>query len=458
MNGRTRNRALAAGIAGIATLGITLTVANGAAPGTLLPVEEQASASLSNANGVAVAPNGRQVYGVGFASDEIGTFDRNASTGAITFADSTEGDGLNGPNSVAVAPDGDHAYVAGNISDSVHAYEINASGILNNIDQETDGNGGFTALDGAYDVVVAPGGNHVYATGSADDAVVLLTRDNDGELGLGDEFIDGLGDIPANTMRQPRGIAVSPDGRNVYVASATDGAIATFRRFTDTGQLDFVEDDSFGFAAQDVAVSPDGTRVYAGYDDGVRTFRRNASTGALTDLGVTAGPPNDVLGVAASPDGGNVYTSFGIFLSEGVATLATTPNAKLRFVETDEVSFDDATAVAVSGDGRHVYLAGGGVGDGHIAVFSRQPKLELKGKKQQDGDPLKVKAECSADCTAKLKAKGYKPSKKKLRAGKPRTMKLKPKGAVPSVEKVKVKGKAVAGNRTDKDGLKIKLT
>jgi hypothetical protein len=36
-------------------------------------------------------------------------------------------------------------------------------------------------------------------------------------------------------------------------------------------------------------------------------------------------------------------------------------------------------------------------------------------------------------------------------------MKLKPKDSAPDDGKVKVKGKGVAGNRSDKDGFKIKL-
>src|SRR5688500_17732655 len=117
-----RNRAVAGGVAVVALL-TGLSVASAAPSGGLRPVEEQINGSHSDANDVAVAPDGRQVYGAGFATDEIGVFDRNANTGAIDFADSTEGDGLDAPNAVVVSRDSDNVYVAGNASDSVEAYE-----------------------------------------------------------------------------------------------------------------------------------------------------------------------------------------------------------------------------------------------------------------------------------------------------------------------------------------------
>jgi 6-phosphogluconolactonase (cycloisomerase 2 family) len=447
-----RNRVLA-GLAGAVAAVAIFATASAAPSGSLRPVEEQLSATLSGGGGVDVAPDGRNVYGVGIASDEIGVFDRNSNTGAIEFADATEGDGLLAPTSVDVSPNGDNVFVTGEDSDSVHAYERSASdGSLNNIDSVIDGDSGADGLNAAHDLVVSPDGDHVYATGSDDDAVSLMGVDGDGELQWLDAFINLSEGI--SNMNGPRGIAISPDGKNVYVAGTLNGAVVTFTRFAGSGQLDFLESDAGFFEqSEDIAVSADGTRVYVGFDDGIRTFRRNKATGALTLLGLTT-PPTSVFGVAASPDGANVYASNAV-IDAGISSLATTRNAKLRFVENDEIQeFISPSSVAVSGDARHVYLGGGTTGDGHIAVFSRQPALELKGKKSQKASKLKVKAECSADCKVTLKGKGLKKATKQLKAGKPKTLKLK---GADGGGKVTVKGKAKAGNRSDADRLKIKL-
>ena len=85
------------------------------------------------------------------------------------------------------------------------------------------------------------------------------------------------------------GVAVSPDGGHVYVASKSDSLLA-FARNPDTGALAYVETltDNVGgvdglAGAGSVAVSPDNKHVYAvGFkDDAVAVFSRDAATGRL---------------------------------------------------------------------------------------------------------------------------------------------------------------------------------
>jgi DNA-binding beta-propeller fold protein YncE len=154
-----------------------------------------------------------------------------------------------------------------------------------------------------------------------------------------------------------RAIAISPDGRNVYVAASGADAIAVFDRSRSTGALSQPKGKAgcvasvvgkakgaqgcglaIGLEAPNsVAVSPDGKNVYATSRDGasVISFHRNRLTGQLRQLppsasgcisglpiaGCTAGRAlkwPDV--VVVSPDGKNVYV--GDFAGSGVISFS----------------------------------------------------------------------------------------------------------------------------------------
>src|SRR5690349_20663133 len=91
-------------------------------------------------------------------------------------------------------------------------------------------------------------------------------------------------------------VVVSPDGRNVYVASVDDGALLTFDRAADgsltrTGCVRATAASGCTTlatiaGASDIAISPDGTSLYlvARTSDSVTRFTR-AAGGALTNAG-----------------------------------------------------------------------------------------------------------------------------------------------------------------------------
>jgi DNA-binding beta-propeller fold protein YncE len=105
------------------------------------------------------------------------------------------------------------------------------------------------------------------------------------------------------------GIAVSPEGENVYLASVVSGAVAVFARDQSTGRLTqlagmdaCVSDNGSGGACADgralsnafrLAVSPDGENVYVASQIGIAVFDRNLVGGALTQKAGTAGCINE---------------------------------------------------------------------------------------------------------------------------------------------------------------------
>ena len=124
-----------------------------------------------------------------------------------------------------------------------------------------DGVAGVSGLDGVRDVVVSPNGDFVYAVSATDDAAVAFARNASGQLTFVNAEIDGVGG--ANGLDGAFAIAISPDGKNVYVASDVDDAVAIFGVVARTGELSpggFLQDGVGGVnglaIAQSVVVSP----------------------------------------------------------------------------------------------------------------------------------------------------------------------------------------------------------
>ncbi|HVM94986.1 MAG TPA: beta-propeller fold lactonase family protein, partial [Candidatus Acidoferrales bacterium] len=145
-------------------------------------------------------------------------------------------------------------------------------------------------LTGAHGVTVSPDGRDVYAVSFDDNAVIVLGRNlSTGLLTYTEAHVDGVDDSLG--LFRAVAVTVTPDGRDVYVASFFGDAIAGLRRDAETGKLTYVG-ALFGSAAgtvgltqlQAVAVSPDGAHVYvASYgDNAVSLLQRDASTGQLT--------------------------------------------------------------------------------------------------------------------------------------------------------------------------------
>ncbi|MFN8163397.1 MAG: YncE family protein [Solirubrobacterales bacterium] len=211
-----------------------------------------------------------------------------------------------------------------------------------------------------------------------------------------------------------RAIALSPDGKNVYVASSGSDAIAIFRRDARTGTLTQPKGAAGCIAAKgssdcatavgldgpnSVAVSPDGRNVYATSraSNTVSVFRRNPSTGALSQLPAGAGcisrlpvpvcaSGRALVGpdvVIVSPGGKNVYV--GSFFGNAVAVFnrdrstgaLTQPAGSTGCIAeatsgcAPGLALGAPEGMAISGDGASVYVAT--ALSNAVVVLSREP-------------------------------------------------------------------------------------
>ena len=235
---------------------------------------------LDGATSVTVSPDGKHLYTASRDDDAVVVLNRNATTGALAFADLNKdsvgpADGLNRPSSIALSPNGEHLYVTTNIGHTVALYSRSAAtGVLAYVEHLENGVGGVDGLGAAASVVVSSDGKHVYvASGTSGDAVAVFSRNlTTGTLAFIEAHKDGEGGVDG--LDRAHQVTMSPDGNHVYVASMTDAAIAVFSRNSSTGALSFVEVQKDGVEGVDglafatsVAVSPDGRHVYAASRD-----------------------------------------------------------------------------------------------------------------------------------------------------------------------------------------------
>jgi DNA-binding beta-propeller fold protein YncE len=145
--------------------------------------------------------------------------------------------------------------------------------------------------------------------------------------------INGCVNVPGSPLRAARGVAISPDGRSLYVASQDSASVSHFFVQQPGGQLkwdDCVANDATDGCvdvpeaplegALDLTVSPDGGSVYVAsfFSSTVSRLAAQAPDGRLKwveCLARTAGPCGDIpfpvlnspRDVTVSPDGGRLY-------------------------------------------------------------------------------------------------------------------------------------------------------
>jgi 6-phosphogluconolactonase (cycloisomerase 2 family) len=370
----------------LCALSVSIALPSPARAGVLTFVEAQREGidgvtGLAGVLAVVVSPDGRHVYSAGGNDDAVDVFARDAGTGALSLVQNVRDgignvDGLRFPSALAFSPDGAHLYVTSARGNALMAFARDAAtGELTFLESQKNGVAGVEGLTGASAVIVSPDGSFVYAAGQLDDAVVAFRRNAlTGWLTFVEVLRQGINGVSG--VAGPLGLAISPDGRNVYVASGDQYAVGAFRRDSTTGRLRLadVEEEgllNFGLSGiHSVVVSPDGAFVYATAqaDSAVAIFRRDPRTGALALADVVADGLDGVEGLsgalrsAISPNGSALYVAS----TQDNALASFTRDKKsgaLTFVESLQggngcACLAFARAVAVSPDGSNVYVAG----------------------------------------------------------------------------------------------------
>jgi DNA-binding beta-propeller fold protein YncE len=284
-----------------------------------------------------------------------------------------------GSHAIAISPNGKNVYVASSRSNAIAIFSRDArtgkltqrSGVAGCIAARgADGCATAIGLAGPNSVTVSPDGKNVYATSVASNAVVVLRRNTSTgsltQLGNGGGCIANVATTGCATGRALAGpdiVAVSPDGKSVYVGAFTGSALAVFSRNTSTGALTqpadstgcIVDAPATGCATalglanpEGIAISGDGTSVYvaAPGSSAVDPFTRNTSTGALTQ-------PTDGSGcIVSSP---LVGCTLGLQLG-GADAVVVSPNDANVYVTA--LTSNSVTAFSRTSTGQLVQLSG----------------------------------------------------------------------------------------------------
>lgn len=254
---------------------------------------------------IAVSPDGKNVYVVASVvgqGDQLFVFNGDLKTGKLQYNNSNNEISLYNAESIVISPDGRDIYVA--IYDQyakegeIIRYSRNpVNGFINF--QET-----FVhqVLSGAYQLAISPDGRNLYITARKAQKLVVMVRDIDtGKLRF-------LQDISGPMLVSPEAVVVSGDSMNVYVTSATH--LVSFARNQENGKLTLISFDRHMIEyGESVKVSPDGKFVYQIRGSKLECYSRLRTSGALR---IYSSYDNVGLGwpraLAISADGKYIYT------------------------------------------------------------------------------------------------------------------------------------------------------
>jgi 6-phosphogluconolactonase len=274
------------------------------------------------------------------------------------------------PQGIAVSPDGRSLYVAsqGSVSEAgkLSQYSIGDDGALTPMASATVTTGAHP-----YGVAVSPDGKSVYVTAPP------ISGSPGGEIWQYDVGVGGALTAKATSHfatggTNPTWIAVSPDSASVYVTNTSSSTISQYDASPTDGTLTAKSTPTVATTGGPggIAVSPDGKSVYV-------TNQTGGSSGLISQYDVgpggklsakstaTVASGQNPFGIAVTPDGANVYVADYADPSTAGAVSEYGVGAAGALVPKaprDVAAGKGPEGIAISSDGTSVYVVNSGEG------------------------------------------------------------------------------------------------
>ena len=340
-------------------------------------------AGLHGASSLAVSPDNKYIYVAATTDFGLGFFkrDSNGQPSYLDFYPALSDLGSNElPVKVLVSPDGLSLY-------AIHkSFEKSAVVLyrrdMNNGELHVDSR--YEGLNDLADLAISKDGRSLYLSGS--NAVIVFQRNTStGKLSAVETKYDGINGVDG--LAGSAGLALTPDGKYLFVAGAVDDAVAVFSRNSSTGALSFVEalrnDSNKGLTglagAVSLALSPDGVNLYVAgaRDNALAIFKRNIINGSVSHLetwtqnginGQRKVPElNGISSVMVSPNGSRVYASSA--KENAITVFKTLPQShKLDFMEV-QAGGSKVVSLTTNPNGLFLYTVSPVDNTGKITVF-----------------------------------------------------------------------------------------
>jgi DNA-binding beta-propeller fold protein YncE len=334
------------------------------------------------------------------ATGEITAINCISESGA---APCTDGFALVDPHGVSLSGDASRVLVASTGSDAVAVFERNRdSGAIKQLAKNGDASNGCISeagaggckvghgLDAPMGVTAPHDDKNVYAASTGSNAVDILARDSEWSQLKQDSGTKGCineggtdGCAPGHGLTGAASIVMNPAGGNNFVYVGGDHTIAAFKRNLSTGELTQMGPDTSGRPLTDGCVNDDGSdNCTDGYVPGTVNALAFSSDGKFMYAAVSGDGVGAVLLFSRQPQGPLTY--IGCYNNDGSNGCVNVNG------------IDSPQGVALDGGKRTLYVTSSGTDA--IAVFSRN---QLTGALTQLAAPNGCINQSGADgCTA----------------------------------------------------------
>jgi YVTN family beta-propeller protein len=272
---------------------------------------------------LAVAPDGRHVYA--------------ASNGSLTVIDTSSNTAVArlsiNPNStgIAVAPNGSLVYVASLFSIGLSVLDTSTNTLAAPIQLFLQRQrGGFSWMALSHD------GSTAYIANRANRRLAIVALPS----GRGRNVMPDV---------SPSDVALTPDGRTLYVSGCKPICVPGFVQVFDTATKRFTHEIAVGSSPFRVVMAPDGAHAYTANLSGATVSVIDVSANTTS---ATVSVPVQPTGLAVSPDNRTVWVASQ---TGGALTAIDAPTNQVRA----SLPIEQARDVVATPDGRRVYVSSG---------------------------------------------------------------------------------------------------